>query len=204
VAVIHVEGVTVTQEKTAYQHLVRCALDYKEKYRGVPIGEIEGVEYGRRLFRNIGLDPTKHRPASEALLNRAIKDKELYSVNALVDVGNWCALDFLLPTCIYDADNIKGDALLRKGRENETYTGLNNRPVNVQDRYVISDEAGPFGSPMTDSQRTAVNNTTKNSILLIYAPIDYDLDLGEKAVLFAKRTQEVCKGELRQIDLLSG
>ncbi|MBN3037938.1 MAG: hypothetical protein JW869_00810 [Candidatus Omnitrophica bacterium] len=204
-AVIRIAGVSVAEHKKAFERLSDCASDYKRKYAGSAIGEIQGVQDARRLFRAIGIDPTKHRPASEALLNRALKDKELYSINTLVDVGNWCALDFLLPTCVYDADKIKGDVIMRKGAEGESYLGLNSRPVNVHNRYLLADESGAFGSPMRDSQRSAVTLDTKKTILLIYAPLDYNLEmLKEKAQLFARRTQDICGGSLEDIMLLKG
>jgi DNA/RNA-binding domain of Phe-tRNA-synthetase-like protein len=202
-AVIEIEGVTVSNDKAGFERLKECAQLYKSKYEGTPIGSVDGIQFARDLFRNIGIDPTKHRPASEALLNRALKEKELYSVNTLVDVGNWCSLDFPLPTCVFDADKIKGDVKVRKGKQGESYIGLNNRPVNLSNRYLITDETGAFGSPMTDSQRTAVNPDTKRAILIIYAPKDYDTNLlREQANLFAQRAIDICKGKLKNIQIL--
>ena len=202
-AVIETEEITVGNEKSGFERLKECADIYKSKYEGSLIGGVEGIQFARRLFHNIGIDPTKHRPASEALLNRALKDKDFYSVNTLVDVGNWCSLDFLLPTCVFDADKIQGSVRVRKGKEGESYIGLNNREVNLSNRYLISDELGPFGSPMTDSQRTAVNFATKRAILIIYAPQDYDTNLlGEQANLFARRTIDICRGKLKNIQTL--
>ena len=202
-AVIEIENLTVTNDKTAFQRLKDCAFAYKEKYKNTAIGNIPGIQFARSLFRNIGIDPTKYRPASEALLNRALKDKGFYSVNTLVDVGNWCSLDFLLPTCVYDADKIQGEVKIRKGQEKESYIGINNLTINLHNRYVISDGIGPFGSPKTDSQRTAVNIQTQRAILLIYAPNDFDAKLlKQQADLFAQRANEICKGKTKDIRIL--
>ncbi len=144
-------NVKVTDQLTVFDRLMELALNYSDLYQWTPIGEVPGVQEARRFFRSIGIDPTKRRPSSEALLNRAIKRKELYSVNTLVDVGNWCSLDFLLPTCIYDADKVKGDVAIRLGIKGESYLSLNNREIDFHDRLVLADDDGPFGSPMTDS-----------------------------------------------------
>lgn len=203
-AVIQVEDIRVSEDKTAFMHLSQCARVYKSRYEGKTIGDIDGVQTARRLFRNLGIDPTKHRPSSEALLNRAIKGKELYSVNTLVDVGNWCSLDFLLPTSVYDADKIVGEVVVRKGKENESYMGLNKRVVNLYNRYVISDESGAFGSPITDSQRTSVTFATKKAFLVIFAPRDYEPELlNKQAEVFADRVQDICGGVLKNIGILS-
>ena len=144
---IHLDHVQVTATETAYLKLERCARSYQTRYADRAIGKIQGVQTARSLFRAIGVDPTKRRPSSEALLRRALKGKALYTVNSLVDVGNWCSLDFLLPVCIYDADRLNGDVVIRKGRENESYIGLNNHTIHLYDRYMLADETGGFGSP---------------------------------------------------------
>jgi len=202
-AVINLEEITVNQQKTAFEGLRQCAHNYYSRYQGRSIGWVEGVRFARRLFRAIGIDPTKHRPASEALLNRALKGRPFYSVNVLVDAGNWCSLDFLLPICVYDSEKIKGQVRVRKGKEQESYIGLNNRIVNLNNRYVISDEIGPFGSPITDSQRTAVDYTTTKASLVIFAPKDYDnVLLIQQAELFAQRAMDICGGRLKSMEIL--
>jgi DNA/RNA-binding domain of Phe-tRNA-synthetase-like protein len=203
-AIIHVDVISVTQDKVAYQRLIQCAHNYQLKYERKSISEVEGVEHARCLFHAIGIDPTKHRPASEALLKRALKRKNFYAVNTLVDISNWCSLDFLLPTSVYDANKVKGKVIMRKGKQNDSYVGLNNRIINLNERYLISDEIGPFGSPITDSKRTAVDLNTVNSFLGIFAPANYNEKLlNEKANIFTKRVQNICGGIVKNIKLLS-
>lgn len=203
IAVIYTDNIQVNAGDEAFQHLRECALDYKRRYSGCSIGYIEGIQSARNLFRAIGIDPTRRRPSSEALLNRVLKGKELYSVNSLVDIGNWCSLEFLLPICVYDTDKIVGQVTIRLGKEGESYLGLNDRTINLHNRYVIADERGPFGSPITDSQRTAVDTNTQRATLGIFAPGDYDTALlNEKAHVFASRVKDICGGEVVSIDIL--
>ena len=202
-AFIELTHLEVKNIPTAFERLVDCAADYHDRYQWASPGGVPGVQHARHFFRAIGLDPTKRRPSSEALLNRAIKRKELYSINTLVDVGNWCSLDFLLPTCIYDADKIQGDVTIRLGRSGEHYLALNNREIEFEDRFVLVDAFGPFGSPMTDSQRTAVTLETKNAVLGIWAPETYDdRELFKQAELFAERAVDHCGGTRKRIEIL--
>ncbi len=203
-AVIRIDGVHVDTEQTAFQHLSECARSYQKRYAGRTIGEVEGVQAARQLFRAIGVDPTRRRPSSEALLQRALKGKELYAVNSLVDVGNWCSLDFLLPIGIYDAEKIQGNVTIRTGTPADTYLALNNRTINLHNRYVLADENGAFGSPMTDSQRTAVDLNTHAAALVLYAPENYDLDkLKEQTERFAQRVLDLCGGGLVSLEILA-
>lgn len=198
-AVLHIIGVRVTQEREAFIHLEQCAAHYRQRYADVSIGAIPDVQYGRTLFHSIGQDPTKRRPSSEALLNRALKAKELFTINTLVDVGNWCSLDFLLPICIYDADRVDSIIEVRRGRQGEGYLGHNEQMMNMENRYVLADRQGPFGSPITDSQRTAITTGTRNVILAIFAPQDFKRDhLAHHADVLAQRTIEMCGGQVIQ------
>jgi len=201
--VIDMKNVTVTTQKTAYKKLLDCAAEYAQKFQNINIGEIPGVANSRALFRAIGMDPTKHRPSSEALLRRALKGKDYFSINTLVDIGNWCSLDFLLPICAYDSDKTAGNITARLGRNGESYFGHNNREVNLQNRFVVADKVGPFGSPITDSTRTAVDINTKNPILVIFAPLEFNDDLlQQQMVIFSERVKEICGGEIHNSFIL--
>ena len=92
IASIETEDVHVTKGQSAFEKLCECAAGYRVKYTGhAPdsLGAIEGVQVARSLFRALGMDPTKTRPASEALLRRALKDQSLFCINTLVDVVSW-------------------------------------------------------------------------------------------------------------------
>lgn len=190
-------GLSITHNDTAYTQLVMQGSQYREQYPDTPPGQVPGVNNARSFFRAIGLDPTKRRPSSEALLQRALKEKGFHQVNTLVDTGNWCSLDFLLPICVYDADKIRGSVEFRMGRENEFYLGHNHNEVHLYGRYCVADESGPFGSPITDSVRTAVDTDTKNAVLLIFAPQDYpEHDLAANLDTFIQRSHDICGGAL--------
>lgn len=202
--VIEVSNLTVSKNKDAYQKLIDCGNGCRGKYAGIPISEIPGIQNARQLFRALGIEPTKHRPASEAMLRRFLKGKAVYSVNNLVDVSNWCALDFLLPNGMYDATKITGDITLRQGLPGETYLGLNNQEIHLEGRYTLADDRGPFGSPITDSRRSSVDATTQNIVAVIYATADFDPDLlQEYTDLYARRIVEYCQGRIRTATVIA-
>ena len=71
------------------------------------------------MYRRIGLDPTKTRPSSEALLRRVRKGDRLPRINSLVDICNWCSLEFQLPYGLYDLAALEPPIDLRLGLEGE-------------------------------------------------------------------------------------
>ena len=47
-----------------------------------PLAELDTVKAVRGIFHKTGVDPTRYRPSSEALLRRAVKGKGLYFINS--------------------------------------------------------------------------------------------------------------------------
>jgi DNA/RNA-binding domain of Phe-tRNA-synthetase-like protein len=124
----------------------------------------------RTMYKRVGIDPTKTRPSSEALLRRVRRGDELPRINSLVDVINWCSLETQLPYGLYDLDRIQGDVVLRLGQPGEEYAGIRKDPVHVAGRLTLSDGTGPFGNPTSDSARTMVTTETTRALVVIFAP----------------------------------
>jgi DNA/RNA-binding domain of Phe-tRNA-synthetase-like protein len=128
------------------------------------------VDAVRAMYKQVGIDPTKRRPSSEALLRRVLKGEPLPRVNSVVDVCNWCSVECQLPYGLYDADKIDGDVVLRLGREGESYPGIRKDDVHVAGRITLADAIGPFGNPTSDSARTMVTTATTRVLLVVFAP----------------------------------
>jgi DNA/RNA-binding domain of Phe-tRNA-synthetase-like protein len=129
----------------------------------------------RTMYKRVGLDPTKTRPSSEALLRRVRKGDTLPRINSMVDVCNWCSFEFQLPYGLYDAAQIQGNVTLRIGREGESYPGIRKDEVHVGGRIALVDATGPFGNPTSDSARTMVTTATNRALLVVFAPRDIEM-----------------------------
>ena len=129
----------------------------------------------RTMYKRVGIDPTKTRPSSEALLRRVRKGDTLPRINSMVDVCNWCSFEFQLPYGLYDAAHIQGDVTLRIGRDGESYPGIRKDEVHVGGRIALVDAIGPFGNPTSDSARTMVTTATTRALLVVFAPREVDI-----------------------------
>src|SRR5688572_12289196 len=128
------------------------------------------------MYKRVGIDPTKRRPSSEALLRRIKRGDALPRINSMVDVCNWCSLEFQLPYGLYDAARIDGDIELRLGRPGEVYAGIRKDDVHVGGRITLADRVGPFGNPTSDSARTQVTTATMSALLVVFAPHEFTPD----------------------------
>jgi DNA/RNA-binding domain of Phe-tRNA-synthetase-like protein len=142
----------------------------------------------RTMYKRVGIDPTKTRPSSEALLRRVKKGDELPRINSLVDIVNWCSLESQLPFGLYDLDRISGPVEIRLGRPGEEYAGIRKDVVHVTGRLTLADANGPFGNPTSDSARTMVTPETTSALVVIFAPAEVSAALVERvAALTADR-----------------
>lgn len=149
----------------------------------------------RAMYRAVGLDPTRRRSSSEALLRRVVKGGSLPRVNVLVDVCNWCSLEWQLPYGVYDLAHVVGDVELRLGNAGEEYPGIRKDLVHVEGRLTLADGLGPFGNPSSDSARTMVTLATAAALVVIYQPRGAGAFDGAKALeLTAGRILEFAGG----------
>jgi DNA/RNA-binding domain of Phe-tRNA-synthetase-like protein len=124
----------------------------------------------RAMYWRVGIDPTKRRPSSEALLRRVLRGDRLPRVNTLVDLCNWCSLELQFPYGLYDADRINGEVMLRLGHQGEEYAGIRKDVVHVGGRLTLADDTGAFGNPTSDSARTMVLPATTSAMAVVFAP----------------------------------
>ncbi len=125
----------------------------------------------RMMYKRVGLDPTKTRPSSEALFRRVRKGDALPRINSMVDVCNWCSLEFQLPYGLYDLGHVEGETIqMRLGRDGESYPGIRKDDVQVSGRICLADAHGPFGNPTSDSSRTMVTTATTRALVVVFAP----------------------------------
>ncbi len=186
-SVLAFEGLTVGEPEP---RLDLALADAEQRVRLAPPGERINV---RAMYRAVGLDPTRRRPSSEALLRRVVKGGRLPRINVLVDVCNWCSLELQLPYGVYDLARIEGNVELRLGCAGEEYAGIGKDVVHVEGRLALADRHGPFGNPSSDSARTMVTRATTAALVVIYAP--WRAGVGAKArELTARRVLDFAGG----------
>lgn len=148
-------------------------------------GETGSVARARALYRRFGIDPTRVRPSSEALLRRLKKSEPLPRINSLVDVANALSIQLQVPVGLYDLGKARGDELVvRLGVDGEGYTGIGKEHVNVAGRICVADADGPCGNPTADSARTMITTETERAAWIYFLPVEDD-DIDRTAELIA-------------------
>ncbi|HKW59382.1 MAG TPA: phenylalanine--tRNA ligase beta subunit-related protein [Candidatus Dormibacteraeota bacterium] len=160
-------------------------LEVKRAAQAVRSGETASTDRARELYRRFGVDPTRTRPSSEALLRRMKKGESLPRINSLVDVANALSVQLQVPVGLYDLDKTAGEELvLRLGQKGEGYEGIGKEHVNVEGRICVADAQGPCGNPSADSARTMITTATERAAWLYFLPVGDD-DIDRTAELIA-------------------
>ena len=91
---------------------------------GIDLASHATVAAMRKLFRAAGTDPTRYRPASEALLRRVLKGEDLPAIHPLVDINNCLSVELAVPCCVAAEGTFTPPLVLRAGRPGESYESL--------------------------------------------------------------------------------
>ena len=142
------------------------------KYRSIltteSLKQLPGIAATRRVYRACGKDPSRYRPASEALIRRLLMGKSLYQIDTLVDLTNLASIVYGYSIGGFDADKFDGETLtLGIGRAGEPYEGIGRGLINIEGLPVYRDAAGGVGTPTSDNERTKLTLQTTHLVVLI-------------------------------------
>lgn len=150
------------------QEFVRLQTEVAALYKIEGLTQLPAILAVRNMYKKLEFDPSRYRPASEALVRRVLQKKGVYYVNSAVDASNYCSLKYLMPFGLYDLDKVEGDVVYRRAPEG-TYMNIGGNTVSTEGKPFLTDGQGVFGNPTSDSRRTAVSLTSRNLLSVVYA-----------------------------------
>ncbi|MFI9201084.1 B3/4 domain-containing protein [Streptomyces sp. NPDC053048] len=135
--------------------------------------EMPEIAAWREAFSKMGLKPTQYRCASEALLRRYRKERNLPGFHPLVDYLNFVSMSFAIPIAVFDCARVSEGITVRPadGSESyETFQGGIEHPV--PDEIVFADPAGHAHSrrwTFRQSARSVVSPRTDRVLIVAEA-----------------------------------
>ena len=146
--------------------------EWGEKYKATltteSLKEMSGIAATRKVYRACGKDPSRYRPASEALIRRMLQGKALYQIDTLVDLVNLASIVYGYSIGGFDADKFEGNTLsLGVGKAGEPYEGIGRGMINIEGLPVYRDQIGGVGTPTSDNERTKMELKTTHLVVLI-------------------------------------
>ena len=123
----------------------------------------------RDFFWRIKVDPTKIRPAAEALIRRIVVGKPLPRINTLVDAYNLASVKTEVAVAAFDADKLRGDLTMRFAGKDEKFLGIGmDKPLQLHGGEIVVQDAEKLVAvyPYRDAEDSKVTEATKNVVLL--------------------------------------
>lgn len=200
-AVVEADGMRVEPSAGDLVRLMNDTCGRKRRELTIEtLAEAEPLRAVRAMFREWGMDPSKYRPSSEALLRRVVQGKGFYFISNIVDVVNLGSIETGWPYGCYDRAKLRPPIVLRHGAPGESYERVGKEMWHLEGRPALADADGPFGSPISDSVRTMITDSARDVLAVIYAPAaarDRDVNeaassLAERMSLFGRATATRC------------
>jgi len=134
----------------------------------------------RNFYWRIGIDPTKMRPSSEALVRRVLAGRVFPRINPLVDLYNLASARTGVTMAAYDSERIQGRLSLSWARPGERFRGIGmeKEAILTGREVVLRDESSVLSIyPYRDSDHSKITIETVSAVVVACGVpgIDYPL-----------------------------
>ena len=151
----------------------------------------------RDFFWSLGVDPTKIRPSSEALVRRILRGKSLPNINNVVDAMNVISAKTLISMSTFDLDKLSPPLKLVPAEGGEKFIDISGKEFTFTKNFPkLVDSKGKIVAavPFRDGRDTRITESTKNVFLLAYAPSTVEEYIIKKATKEAAEVIIKCAG----------
>jgi DNA/RNA-binding domain of Phe-tRNA-synthetase-like protein len=132
--VVLAHGVENKESPADLVSLLRAAEDsVRERLKLDELATHPRISSWREAYRSFGANPGKFRSSIEAMVRRVLKNQEIPSINALVDMGNVISLRHLVPAGGHAIDVVKSDIVLRTATGEETFVAFGSEKTEHPD-----------------------------------------------------------------------
>lgn len=166
-----IENVTVKRESDDLEKFKPEFISaIKSQYTLETLKDVPELRSYRDFFWKIGIDPTKTRPASEALIRRVIQGKPLPKINTLVDSYNLASMESRVPLAAFDSFQISPDLILRFSVKDEEFTGIGmKKPVLLKGNELVIESGDELIAlyPHRDADKSKITLSTRNVLIVV-------------------------------------
>ena len=195
-ACVEAEVVNTPYCEQLWQEINAMGDRFRETLTTESLKEMSSIAATRSVYRACGKDPSRYRPASEALIRRMLQGKTLYQIDTLVDLVNLASIAYGYSIGGFDADKFVGDTLtLGIGREGEPYEGIGRGMINIHGLPVYRDAEGGVGTPTSDNERTKINIHTRRLLVLINGYDGKEARVAENARYIQDLLRRYCQSD---------
>jgi DNA/RNA-binding domain of Phe-tRNA-synthetase-like protein len=201
--IVRFRGVTVARESPELENYkTEVANMIKERWDIEELREHTAFRAYRDFFWKMSVDPTKTRPAAEALIRRVLRGNPIPKINTWVDAYNLVSMESAIPVASFDTDLLGGPLLMREAEEGEEFLGIGmKKPVVLSGGEAVIEDGKRLAAiyPYRDADYSKVTMKTRSVLMLMCGAPGITLEeLDESAALAMKVLPRFCGGAASQ------
>jgi len=166
-----VKDVKVTKRKDELEEFKKLVFDeVRRRYSLETVKDVPVFRAFRDFFWKIGIDPTKNRPAAEALVRRILAGKPIPSINTAADACNLASIKSEVPLATFDEDKIKDRLTMRFALKEESFLGIGmTKPMSLNGGEVVISDSERIVAlyPHRDADYSKLTEKTRNVTILV-------------------------------------
>jgi DNA/RNA-binding domain of Phe-tRNA-synthetase-like protein len=159
VLIYHIRSVKVEKRNAELEKRRREVVQQvKARYDLESLKDVPALRAYRDFFWRVRVDPTKNRPAVEALIRRLLRGRGLPRINTLVDVYNLASVTTEVALAAFDLDKLVGALYMRSADAGDEFIGIGmTTPMRFQGGEIV----------VSDAESTKITATTRNVLLMV-------------------------------------
>ena len=166
-----VKDVKVAKRKDELEEFKKLVFDeVRKRYSLETVKDVPVFRTFRDFFWKIGIDPTKNRPAAEALVRRILAGKPIPSINTAADACNLASIKSEVPLATFDEDKIKDRLTMRFALKEESFLGIGmDKPMSLNGGEVVISDSERIVAlyPHRDADHSKLTEKTRNVTILV-------------------------------------
>jgi len=199
VGIAVIRGVRQKESSEISKAITEVEAAAKSKYSIGEVKDIRIIRLQRDFFWRMGVDPTKVRQASEALLRRILLNKRLPRVSPIVDAYNLASVETLLTFSAFDMKRIAPPLSVRFSRAGEEVILIGNRKKKLTGKEILLTDSAKILCVYVhgDVDETKVTDSTTDVLLVTYGiPGMSHEELKESAIVASNYIKKFAGGEI--------
>ncbi|HDN76076.1 MAG TPA: hypothetical protein ENG05_02990 [Acidilobales archaeon] len=189
----------IGNDLTLLTYLRRISKNISESYDLERLKEHPLIRAYRSTMWKLGIDPTKVRPSSEALIRRLLRKGSIPSINNVVDACNIASIETLVPISVFDFSKIHLPLHMRYSLSGEEFIDISGKLRILKSKEVVLvDNKNNILHlyPHRDSKISAVGKDTTKVLAIGYGAADVPRIVVSKAL---RRFIELLSLSLRDV-----
>ena len=169
--IMRLEGATVKREDPELEAFKTEVIDrIRDRWALEQLREHPVFRAYRDFFWRVGVDPTKTRPASEALIRRVLRGRPLPKINTFVDAYNLASMEAAVPLAAFDMSHLSGELLMREAAAGEEFLGIGmEKPVVLEGGEAVIEDGAKLVAiyPYRDAEAAKITAETEDVLMLV-------------------------------------